>query len=107
MAAYQHIFIHHVFFWLKDPSSKTDLDQLVAGLQRLSAVKTIRQFHIGVPADTDRDVIERSYSVSWLLLFDNAKDQDSYQVDPIHLQFMEVCSHLWNKVVVHDSVDAN
>jgi hypothetical protein len=102
----QNIFIHHVYFWLKNPGSKEDREQLIEGLKKLSAVKTIKQFHIGRPADTSRGVIDNSYAVSWFLLFDNAADQDSYQVDPIHLKFVETCSHLWNKVIVYDSVDA-
>ncbi len=97
-------FIHHVYFWLKNKDSKEDQQQLVEGLKKLSAAKTIREFHIGQPADTNRDVIDRSYSISWCLVFDNAADQASYQVDPIHLKFVEECSALWTKVVVYDSV---
>lgn len=99
-------FIHHVYFWLNNPESKEDFDKLVAGLRKLSSVKTINAFHIGKPADTNRDVIDRSYSVSWMLMFKNKADQDSYQVDPIHLKFIDDCKHLWKKVVVYDSVDA-
>ncbi|HTQ27558.1 MAG TPA: Dabb family protein [Puia sp.] len=102
----QNIFIHHVYFWLNNPESGEDLNKLIAGLKKLSSVKTIRQFHIGQPAKTHRDVIDRSYAVSWMLIFDNANDQESYQVDPIHLNFVKECSHLWNRVVVYDSVDA-
>lgn len=102
----QNTFLHHVYFWLKNPGSKEDRAQLIAGLQKLSKVSTIRQFHIGQPADTNRDVIETSYAISWLLLFDTAADQASYQTDPIHLQFVAECSPLWSKVVVYDSVDA-
>jgi len=101
----QNIFIHHVFFWVKDSNSKDDLAALVNGLKKLSAAKTIRQYHIGVPATTNRSVIDNSYSVSWCLIFDNKDDEESYQVDPIHLNFVKECSHLWNKVVVYDSVD--
>ena len=100
------IFIHHVFFWLKNPDSETDKAALIAGLQKLSKVTTIRQFHIGYPAATSRGVIDNTYSVSWMLIFDNAADQDSYQIDPIHLKFVEECSSLWNKVVVYDTIDA-
>lgn len=99
------MFIHHVFFWLKNPDSSVDRDKLVEGLTQLSKVKTIRHFHIGKPADTNREVIERGYAVSWLLQFDNDADQASYQTDPVHLQFIEECSPLWSKVIVYDSVD--
>jgi len=101
----KNIFVHHVYFWLKNPGSKADKDKLVDGLQKLSRVKTIKMFHIGQPADTNREVIDRSYAVSWLVLFANKADQDSYQTDPIHLKFVEECSSVWSKVVVYDSED--
>lgn len=104
-AEMKNIFLHHVFFWLKNENSIADRDKLVEGLMKLSAVKTIRDFHIGRPAGTNRDVIETGYAASWFVKFDNAADQASYQTDPIHLKFIEECSHVWSKVIVYDSVD--
>lgn len=103
MSAEKRGFIHHVFFWLKNTDNAQDFQQLVKGLKTLSKAATIREFHIGKPADTHRDVIERSYSVSWMLVFDTKEDQDKYQTDPIHLNFVEKCKDLWSKVVVYDS----
>ena len=100
-----HIFIHHVYFWLKNNGNVDDRNRLVDGLKKLSKASTIKQFHIGKPAATSREVIESSYDVSWMLIFDNDADQASYQSDPIHLKFIEECSHLWLKVVVYDAVD--
>ena len=97
-------FIHHVFFWLKDPESKEALEQLIEGLKKLSKAPTIKDFHIGKAANTNRDVIDTTYAASWLLLFETAEDQDVYQTDPIHLQFIKECSHLWSRVVVYDTV---
>ena len=100
-----NIFIHHVYFWLKNPLNEEDGKQLVMGLKRLSAVTTIQSFHIGKPASTSRAVIDGSYFVSWLTIFKNKADQDSYQTDPVHLNFIKDCAHLWSKVVVYDTVD--
>ncbi|MBC7827540.1 MAG: Dabb family protein [Chitinophagaceae bacterium] len=105
MTASKNLFVHHVYFWLNNPDSSEELKKLLEGLQKLSTVKTIKMFHIGKPAGTNRDVIDGSYSVSWLLLFNNRADQDSYQTDPIHLKFIDECKHLWKKVVVYDSID--
>lgn len=102
----KNMFIHHVYFWLKNPESKEDFEKLVKGLEKLSKVSTIKMFHIGKPANTNREVIDRSYAVSWMLVFANGTDQESYQKDPVHLKFIEECSMLWSKVVVYDSVDA-
>lgn len=106
MTLSKNLFIHHVYFWLNNSDSAEDLKKLLEGLQKLSKVKTLKMFHIGKPAGTNRDVIDGSYSVSWLLLFDNLADQESYQTDPIHLKFIDECKHLWKKVVVYDSIDA-
>src|SRR5450432_1948829 len=100
------IFIHHVYFWLAEPENKSNRKLLIEGLQKLSAVKTILRYSIGVPANTSRDVIDSSYSISWILIFNNEADEESYQVDPIHLRFVEECKHLWKKVQVYDTVDA-
>ena len=100
------MFIHHVYFWLKNTGNKEDKAELIAGLQKLSKVKTIKNFYIGQPAATRREVIDSSYDVSWLLFFDSAADEESYQTDPNHLKFIEECSSLWQKVVVYDTIDA-
>ena len=88
----KQMFIHHVYFWLKNPGSKDDKDKLIEGLRKLSKVSTIKMFHIGRPAATNRDVIDRSYAASWLAIFDDQAGQDSYQTDPIHLKFVLLCS---------------
>ena len=103
--AEMNVFVHHVFFWLKNPGNSDDLKRLIEGLRKLTRVSTIKNYQIGQPAATERGVIDRSYSVSWLLIFNNKADQDSYQTDPLHLKFVEECSSLWTKVVVYDSVD--
>lgn len=98
------LFVHHVYFWLKNPSSEADKTKLLEGLNKLAKVPTIRMVHIGTPASTNRSVIERGYAVSWLCFFDNLEEEEIYQKHPIHLKFVEDYSHLWEKVIVYDSV---
>ena len=97
--------VHHVFFWLKNPSSKADRERLLTGLRTLAEIETIRGAHFGIPASTEkRDVVENSYSVSEILFFDDVAGQNVYQEHPIHKKFVADCSHLWEKVVVYDSI---
>lgn len=98
--------IHHVFFWLKEPENELHKKQLVNALHALLKVETIRVSHIGYPAGTEsRDVVDHSYSVSYMVMFDDQAGQDAYQVHPLHVKFVEENAHLWKKVVVYDSVD--
>lgn len=97
--------LHHVFFWLKNPESKEDLASLIAGVKSLAAIETVRSFHVGVPASTEkREVVDNSYHVSELLGFDDVAGQDAYQVHPLHKKFVDEHQHLWSKVVVYDAL---
>jgi hypothetical protein len=103
MPLLENTFVHHVHFWLKN---KADKDKLIAGLNTLKPIAHIRDIHIGVPADTNRDVIDRSYDVSLLLLFSTPEAQAAYQIDPTHVIFAEeYAKPLCSKIVVSDSVN--
>ena len=97
------MFVHHVYFWLNNPTSESDKAALVAGLETLKAIEGANLVHLGFPASTNRPVIDSSYSVSWLLIFENMEAEAVYQQHPIHLAFVANCAHLWSKVVVYDS----
>ena len=98
--------VHHVFFWLKNPGSKEDLNKLIEGITTLKKIETLRHIKIGIPAATEkRDVVDASYSISLLAIFDDVKGHDAYQVHPIHTKFVADYSHLWGKVVIYDSQD--
>jgi hypothetical protein len=97
---------HHVFFWLKNPNSKEDLNKLIEGLRTLEKIESVRKINIGIPASTEkRPVVDNSYSASELIFFDDVAGQDAYQVHPIHEKFVKNYSHLWDKVIVYDSID--
>lgn len=99
----ENTFVHHVHFWLKDKADKT---KLIEGLNLLKPIEHIRDMHIGIPAETFRDVVDRSYDVSLLLLFNGPAEQEAYQVDPTHVIFAEnYAKPLCSKVVVADSVN--
>lgn len=99
--------VHHVFFWLKNPGLKEDLEKLIAGLKTLSQIETVRQLKVGIVADTKkRDVVDNSWSVSELMFFSDLAGQAVYQTHPLHLAFIKNCGHLWEKVIVYDAIDA-
>ena len=101
------VLVHHVFFWLKNPTSIEDRNKLVAGVKTLANIETIRMVKVGIPASTEkRAVVDSSYAVSELIFFDDLAGQATYQDHPIHQKFIADCGHLWEKVIVYDSIDA-
>ncbi|HEU5289605.1 MAG TPA: Dabb family protein [Cyclobacteriaceae bacterium] len=98
--------VHHVFFWLKEPTSTADLNKLIQGVKALGKIPQVKKIHVAVPASTEkRDVVDNSYSVSELLFFNSIEDEKIYQDHPLHQKFIQEHSMLWNKVVVYDSME--
>ncbi len=98
--------LHHVFFWLKNPESAADKQELIRGLKTLSAIPSVRQLHVGVLASTEkREVVDTTWDVSELMFFDDTAGQKVYQDHPIHQEFVKQYAHLWKKVVVYDAMD--
>lgn len=99
--------VHHVFFWLKNPDSKEDREQLIAGVKTLSKIPSVRRIHVGIAASTEqRDVVDSSWGVSELMFFSDLEGQEAYQIHPIHVDFVKKYSHLWDKVIVYDVIEA-
>jgi hypothetical protein len=99
------MFTHCVFFWLKDGITADERATFERGLASLTTIPGVFHGTCGVPATTDRPVIDRSYSYGLMVKFENLDIHDAYQVDPIHKEFLKNCSHLWTRVQVYDFVD--
>lgn len=98
-------FLHIVFFWLKEESSENKKRFLHELMNFIENVDEIKSKHVGTPADTDRPVIDSSYSFCLVVAFDSKKEHDIYQAHPLHLKFIENASDLWEKVLVYDSIN--
>jgi len=84
---------------------KEDLAKLIEGVKSLSNIESIRQLHIGVPAETEkRPVVDSSYAVSELIFFDDLAGQKAYQEHPVHKKFAADYAHLWERVIVYDAM---
>lgn len=98
------LFVHHVLFYTPASASDADQAKLLEGLQKMRAIPSIKLAHIGTPAATDRAVIDRAYTYSWLCFFESAADELSYQQHPIHDEFRSQYAPYWEKVVIYDAV---
>jgi hypothetical protein len=97
------MFVHVVNFYLKAGLSAADIKKFEDSVSSLGSIESLVTYNVGKPADTDRPVIDRSYSYCELAVFNDKAGHDLYQVAPAHLAFVENCKHLWEKVVIFDS----
>jgi hypothetical protein len=100
------MFIHSVYFSLRDDLSPEATTRFVDGIRSLTMIESVQQGFIGTPARTDREIIDRSYSYALVVSFADEGAHDAYQVHPVHDRFREQCGGSWTKIVIYDAVSA-
>ena len=96
------MFVHTVFFWLREDLSAGDRAAFERGLDKLLSIETIDRSYRGTPADTDRPVIDRTYSWAIVVVFRDKLAHDAYQAHPLHDAFRDECAKFWTKVRIYD-----
>ena len=93
-------------FYVDDPfeAKSADENAFLGGLKSLGAISSIQKMYIGPPGPTEeRGVVDNSYSYALIVHFQDVEGHDAYQIDPIHLKFIEDHKDKWTKVVVYDN----
>jgi hypothetical protein len=96
--------VHSVYFWLKPGITAEERAQFRAEVKKLSAVRTVEKIYVGAPASiAERSVTDRSFDIALTLVFKDGPAHDAYQVDPVHLAFVEGNKASWVRVQIFDS----
>ena len=97
------MFSHVVIFWT-DPNKAGAAEALLAGAEKyLKPIPGIVRFHVGRMSTSHRPVVDQTYQVALHVQFNSKKEQDDYQVHPLHLEFVERCfKPNCARVVVYD-----
>ena len=97
--------VHNVYFWIKDGTSEKNILAFEKALEKLGTVSSLQTYYWGKPAPTEqREVIDHSYQYSINAFFETIDDHNAYQVDPIHNDFVQNHSSIWEKVQVYDNL---
>lgn len=96
--------VHTVYFWLKPELTAAQRADFRAGVESLAKIKAVAQCLVGTPAKTvKRPIIDDSYSVALTVVCKDIAAHDEYQVDPLHLAFIEKFKTYWFKVQIYDA----
>ena len=95
---------HNVYFWLKPELTPAQRAEFRREVEKLAGIKAVAKVSVGAPAGTTRrPVIDSSYDVALIVQCNDVAAEAAYQVDPIHLAFVEKNKHCWTKVQIYDS----
>lgn len=96
--------VHSVFFWLKPDLGDEETAAFRAGLESLKGIEAAEAVFVGTPAETDRPVIDRSYTFGLTVLLPDMAAHDAYQVHPLHKAFLENFAQNWDRVLIYDAI---
>ena len=95
---------HCVYFWLKPELTPAQRADFRAGVEKLKGIKAVSKVAIGTPAaTTKRPVVESSYDIALIVECQDVAAEAAYQVDPLHLAFVEKFKTFWTRVQIYDS----
>jgi hypothetical protein len=99
-------FVHSVYFWLKNPDNLENTNAFEKAIRKL--IRTNPQAtsnHFGKAAEVEeRAVVDNSFTYFYMMIFSDLKTQNLYQTDPTHELFIKEAAHLWERVIVYDSI---
>lgn len=96
--------VHTVYFWLKPELTAAQRADFRKGVESLGGIKAVEKIYVGTPAATaKRPIIDDSYSFALTVVCKDVAGHDAYQVDPIHLAFVNAFKTFWTKVQIYDA----
>ena len=96
--------VHTVYFWLKPELTAEQRAAFRGGVESLGGISSVEKIYVGTPAKTEkRPIIDDSYSVALTVLCRDVAAHDAYQVDPIHLAFVNQFKTFWTRVQIYDA----
>ena len=102
------MFHHCVHFWLRDDLTDTQRRAFIVGVKQIAHSPHVQSIRVGTPAETDRPVVDNSWSVQLLAIFADQAAHDRYQSnDPVHQHFIDTFKSHWTKILIYDSIEAS
>ncbi|HTO03732.1 MAG TPA: Dabb family protein [Opitutus sp.] len=96
--------VHTVYFWLKPELTPAQRADFRAGVESLAGIAAVEAVYVGTPAATEkRPVIDDTYSVALTVLCKDLAAQNAYQIDPLHLAFVNTFKTFWSRVQIYDA----
>ena len=98
--------IHTVYFYMNADAGADAATRIITDCRELlTKIESVRHLWAGLPSGTPREVVDNSYGVGLIVIFDDMAGHDIYQDHPLHLEFIARNKASWARVQVYDTVE--
>ena len=103
-ASNDQLFVHSVYFWLKEEVTEVQQDSFVDILRELEQIESVQALELGIPAGTPRTVVDNTYDVALFVYFEDRIGHDKYQSDTIHTDAISRFEGWVDSVRIYDAL---
>jgi hypothetical protein len=97
---------HIVLMWQKLPGNPTHRKQLIDAGQQFAKIPGVKSVRTGRAVLSDRDIVDDSFDVAFVLSFEDKAALQNYLDHPDHLQAVTgTLQPLVDKIVVYDFIE--
>ncbi len=94
---------HIVICWLDKSVKDNELNIIINEAKKLTSIPLILDFSIGRAIESERSIVDDSFTFAVLMKFKNKEDMNKYLNHKIHVDFVnEVLKPKVSKIVVYD-----
>lgn len=97
--------VHTVIFYLRSDLTDAQKQEFRSeGLESLRPISSVQQLFVGIPAAIrPRAVVDLSFTFAITAVFADVAAHNAYQVDPVHVAFVNRFKSYWTKVQIYDA----
>jgi len=94
---------HLVICWLDEAIKEDEIEMVIDETRKLSSIPGVQDFSVGKPVQSDRAVVDDSFTFAIAMRFRSQKEMESYLTHDLHVGYVnEILKPRASKITVYD-----
>ena len=99
----EQLITHVVVVWVNDDVSDQQISKIIEEAQILRSINVVQDLKIGRPVESERAIVDDSFSFALSVTFKNSADMQAYSIDETHIAYVKsALKPVLKKIVVYD-----
>ena len=94
---------HLVICWLDEALKNDEIDMVLRETKQLESIPGVQEFSVGRAIQSDRDVVDDSFTFAIAMKFRNLEEMEAYLQHDIHVRYVQdILKQRASRITVYD-----
>lgn len=99
----EDIVTHLVMCWLDEALKNDEIDMVIRETKQLEFIPGVQEFYIGRAIQSDRDIVDDSFTFAISMKFRNVAEMETYLQHEVHVRYVQdILKPRASRITVHD-----